>query len=185
VNLRLQTDYALRVLLYLAQCGEQRSVERIATEYRISRDHLFKVVQQLSRLGYVTSRGGRGGGVKLAKEPADINVGTVVAEVEGRNGVLVCVHDPDSCVLEPGCILRNLVIKAEDAFFATLSKMTIADVVRANAQALKGGLYNLTVNAQAMKQNQQFPAVGLSSGATSLPAALAGDVSAGEGRTIL
>jgi Rrf2 family nitric oxide-sensitive transcriptional repressor len=182
VNLRLQTDYALRVLLYLAQCGEQRSVERIATDYHVSRDHLFKVVQQLSRLGYVTSRGGRGGGVKLAKEPADINVGTVVAEVEGRNGVLSCVHDPNACVLEPGCILRNLVIKAEDAFFATLSKMTIADVVRANTQARTGGLYNLTIKAHEQKKQQLFPPTSLSSGAMSRPAAPAGERSAGEGR---
>jgi Rrf2 family transcriptional regulator, nitric oxide-sensitive transcriptional repressor len=148
VNLRLQTDYALRVLLYLAQSGEQTSVERMATDYRVSRDHLFKVVQLLSRLGYVASRGGRGGGVRLVKDPAAINIGTVVAEIEGRNGVLNCVHDPNACVLEPGCVLRNLVIKAEDAFFATLSKMTIADVIRANTQARKGGLYNLTIKTR-------------------------------------
>ena len=176
VNLRLQTDYALRVLLYLAQVGEQTSVERIATEYGISRDHLLKVVQQLSRLGYVASRGGRGGGVRLAKDPADINVGTVVGEVEGRNGVLHCVHDPNACVLQPGCILRNLVIKAEDAFFATLGKMTIADVLRANTAARTGGFYNLTVKARQVdptnqEQQQQFPPTGLASGATSHPAA--------------
>src|SRR5215218_9650640 len=115
MNLRLNTDYALRVLLYLAQTNAQSSVEQIAVAYGISRDHLFKVVQQLSRLGYVVSRGGRGGGVRLAKEPAAINVGTVVGEIEGRNGVLGCIHDRNACVLEPGCVLRNLVIKAEEA----------------------------------------------------------------------
>ncbi|MGB7161116.1 MAG: Rrf2 family transcriptional regulator [Tepidisphaeraceae bacterium] len=180
MNLRLQTDYALRVLLYLAQVGEQTSVERMATEYHVSRDHLFKVVQQLSRLGYVASRGGRGGGVRLAKDPAAINVGTVVAEVEGRNGVLHCVHDPNACVLEPGCVLRNLVIKAEDAFFATLSKMTIADVIRANTTTRKGGLYNL--NIVARKQQQQSPPAGLTSGATLHPAAPADERSEGAGR---
>jgi len=186
VNLRLQTDYALRVLLYLAQAGELTSVERMATEYRVSRDHLLKVVQLLSRLGYVASRGGRGGGVRLAKSPADINVGTVVAEVEGRNGVLNCVHDPNACVLEPGCVLRHLVIRAEDAFFDTLGKMTIADVVSANTQARKGGLYNLNVKTRAAaahkteRPQQQFTPTDLISGAMSPPTAAADVQSTGQ-----
>jgi Rrf2 family nitric oxide-sensitive transcriptional repressor len=145
MNLRLQTDYALRVLLYLAHADTQASVETMADGYGVSKDHLFKVIQQLSRLGYVATRGGRGGGVRLAKAPADINVGTVVAEFEGRNGVLACVHDPAACVLEPGCVLRHLVIKAEDAFFETLSRMTIADVIAGNAAKKSGGVYNLQI----------------------------------------
>ena len=186
MNLRLQTDYALRVLLYLTQAGEQASVERMANEYRVSRDHLLKVVQLLSRLGYVALRGGRGGGVRLAKDPADINVGTVVAEVEGRNGVLNCIHDPNACVLEPGCVLRNLVIKAENAFFDTLGQMTIADVVNANVHARKGGLYNLNVKtrvAAAQKSERpqrQFTPTDLTSGAMSPPAAAAEVQSTGQ-----
>ena len=38
------------------------------------------------------------------------NVGTVVTQVEGRNGVLECIPDPTICVLEPGCLLRHLLM---------------------------------------------------------------------------
>jgi Rrf2 family nitric oxide-sensitive transcriptional repressor len=146
VNLRLQTDYSLRVLLYLAHLGKQVSVDEIAAAYNISKDHLFKVVQQLSRLGYVQSKPGRNGGVRLVKDPAEINIGAVVTQVEGRNGVLECIPDPTTCALEPGCLLRHLLIDAESAFFNVLSTMTIADVIKANTDTKKGGVFNLTVH---------------------------------------
>jgi Rrf2 family nitric oxide-sensitive transcriptional repressor len=150
VNLRLQTDYALRVLLYLAHSGRQTSVEELAKAYHVSKDHLFKVVQLLSRLGYIQSKAGRNGGVRLVKAAAEINIGKVVTEVEGRTGVLECVADPAACVLEPGCVLRHLLIDAEDEFFKVLSRMTIADVINANAKGRKGGMYNLSINGAAV-----------------------------------
>jgi Rrf2 family nitric oxide-sensitive transcriptional repressor len=144
MNLKVQTDYALRVLLYLAHKGEQASVDEMARAYGISKDHLFKVVQQLGRLGYVASRAGRSGGVKLKKKPETVRVDQVVAQFEGRNGVLACVDDPGVCKLEPGCVLRNALIKAEDAFYETLSQLTLADVLRPNDVRGAGGVYNLT-----------------------------------------
>jgi len=145
VNLKVQTDYALRVLLFLAHKGEQASVEEIASAYGISKDHLFKVVQQLGRFGYVTSRAGRHGGVSLRKKPETIRIDQVVAQFEGRNGVLACVDDPGVCILEPGCVLRNVLIKAEAAFYDTLGQLSIADVIKPNAVRQGGGVYNLTI----------------------------------------
>jgi Rrf2 family nitric oxide-sensitive transcriptional repressor len=145
VNLKVQTDYALRVLLFLAHKGEQASVEEISTAYQISKDHLFKVVQQLVRLGYISSKPGRAGGVRLKLKPADIRVDEVVGQFEGRNGVLACVDDPGVCVLEPGCVLRNVLIKAEQSFYDTLGQVSLADIIRPNAARESGGVYNLTI----------------------------------------
>src|ERR1051325_1537532 len=116
MNLKVHTDYALRVLLFLAHKGEQASVDEIASAYQISKDHLFKVVQQLVRLGYIVSKPGRRGGVRLKKRADEIRIDQVVGQLEGRNGVLACIDDPGCCVLEPGCALRNLLIKAEGSF---------------------------------------------------------------------
>jgi Rrf2 family nitric oxide-sensitive transcriptional repressor len=142
---KLQTDYALRTLIYLAHVDGQASVQEIATAYGISRDHLFKVVQQLVRLGLVVSRPGRNGGVRLGREASQINCGEVVAGFEGRHGLLPCVKDQSYCVLEPGCALRTTLIKAEQAMFEVLERLTIADILRNNATEKSGGVYNLTI----------------------------------------
>jgi Rrf2 family nitric oxide-sensitive transcriptional repressor len=147
---KLQTDYALRTLIYLAHVDGQASVQQIASAYGISRDHLFKVVQQLVRLGLVVSRPGRNGGVRLGREAAQINCGEVVAGFEGRHGLLPCVKDQSYCVLEPGCALRTTLIKAEQAMFEVLERLTIADIVRNNAAEKSGGVYNLTIRRRAL-----------------------------------
>jgi Rrf2 family nitric oxide-sensitive transcriptional repressor len=150
VNLKTQTDYGLRTLLYLGFVNEKVTVDAIATAYKISKDHLVKVVQQLVRMGYVRSQSGRTGGIRLAKATNQINVADVVKDFEGRSGVLPCVGEPMVCVLEPGCLLRTKLIEAEQAFYATLSNLTIADLVGPPAgqgavPTPTGGLYNLRV----------------------------------------
>ena len=145
MNLRTQTDFALRSILYLAHRNQQVPVDEIAQAYGISKDHLVKVVQQLVRQGYVYSQAGRNGGVRLAKDPAEINIGQVVSEFEGRNGVLPCIHDASYCKLEPGCTLRSLLMQAEASFYALLEKVTVADLVASNVAKSTGGFFNLTI----------------------------------------
>jgi Rrf2 family nitric oxide-sensitive transcriptional repressor len=154
MNLKMQTDYALRTLIYLAHVPGQASVQQVADTYRISRDHLFKVVQHLVRLGYVVSRPGRSGGIRLAKDPAQINCGVVAAEFEGRNGLLPCVKDSAYCVLEAGCVLRVALIKAENAMYAELEKLTLAELVQEHRRRRPaGGAYQLFVRGAAMSEN--------------------------------
>jgi Rrf2 family nitric oxide-sensitive transcriptional repressor len=165
--LKMQTDYALRTQIYLAHVGGQAFVQDIAAAYGISRDHLFKVVQQLVRLGYVASRPGRTGGIRLAADPATLNCGEVVAGFEGRNGLLPCVREPSHCVLEPGCVLRGALIKAEDAMYRVLERLTIADVIRGGAAGGNGGVYNLTVRGRAMSEATPTATATMSTATTS------------------
>jgi Rrf2 family nitric oxide-sensitive transcriptional repressor len=141
MRLRLHTDYALRVLLYLGHVGRRATADEMAEAYGISKDHLTKVIQELDRHGFVRTQAGRNGGARLVREPASITVGEVVEKLEGRAGVLDCVEIPDVCPLEPGCRLRRLMIDAEAAFFDTLSRETIASLLEVSSGA--GGIGNL------------------------------------------
>jgi Rrf2 family transcriptional regulator, nitric oxide-sensitive transcriptional repressor len=145
MRLKLQTDYALRVLLFLGYSGAPAPVEAMARAFSISREHLVKVVQELARGGFVRTRPGRGGGVELLPAGRSARVSDVVARFEGRRTVLPCVLQPKSCVLEPGCDLRRLLMSAEDAFYGALEHTTIADLCR--PRAARGGLRNLPVPA--------------------------------------
>src|SRR3546814_14434038 len=89
----LHSDYALRILMALSATGRQMSVDEIAGQYGISRNHLAKVAQRLQALGYVSAQRGRGGGLTLAREPDAVLVGTVVREFEHLEGLVECM-DP-------------------------------------------------------------------------------------------
>ncbi len=85
MKLTLHTDYALRMLVYLAvnRDGSSR-VADVAESYGISRNHLLKVALHLGRLGYLTSVRGRSGGIALARKPEEINLGEVVRQIGRR-----------------------------------------------------------------------------------------------------
>jgi Rrf2 family nitric oxide-sensitive transcriptional repressor len=68
MRLTLHTDYALRVLIHVAIAdGKLITISDIAERFDISKQHLMKVVSDLSRKGYLETVRGRGGGIRLRR----------------------------------------------------------------------------------------------------------------------
>lgn len=130
------TDYSLRVLMYLAIKGSTRvTISEIAEQYGISRNHLVKVVHNLSKLGFVATVRGKTGGMTLARPPAEINVGDVVRRTEKQLDVIDCATPV--CPLVPACELRTALSQARDAFLHVLDGYTLHDLVRNPAQMVE------------------------------------------------
>lgn len=129
MRLALQTDYALRTLIFLAAEPGRSSVAKIAEFYGISRDHVAKVVQQLARLEYIRSLRGVGGGIELRRRPDEIRVGEVVLAFEGNMHLLECVATEGVCVIQPGCRLRGVLAEAERLQMDYLRGIRLSDIV--------------------------------------------------------
>ena len=130
MRLSLQTDLALRSLMYLAaNDGRSRvSTSRIAERFGVSKFHLQKAVQALRKLGYVGSASGRHGGLSLAMPASGIRIGTVVAALESTGHLVNCSKGP--CPLGGACLLKSALDRAERTFFLELDQHSLADVVR-------------------------------------------------------
>jgi len=130
MRLTLHTDYALRVMMQLAVEEDLVTIEAIAQAYDISRNHVMKVVQRLAALGYVDSRRGRNGGLRLARVAREINVGELVRKMEETGQFVECFDSATSgCVVSPVCGLRHALAGAVDQFLGHLDKFTLADLV--------------------------------------------------------
>lgn len=130
MRLSQHADYALRVLMFLASTGNQSSVQNIAKTYGISHNHLMKVTQRLQALGYVDARRGRGGGIWLAKAPAEINVGQVVREFEVLTGFVECFSPAtSSCPIASACGLQGALRLAVNDFLVRLDGYSLDDLV--------------------------------------------------------
>ena len=127
--LALHTDYALRTLLYLAGNPGRASIAQVAQFFRISKDHVAKVVQSLARLGYLRSIRGIGGGIELLKKPDDIRIGQVILDFEGNMHLLECVGVENVCVIQPGCRLRTVLAQAERLQMDYLNSVRLSDIV--------------------------------------------------------
>ena len=131
MRMTLFSDYSLRVLLYLTVRDDRlNSIKEIAEAYKISKNHLMKVVQELSRLGLVDTVRGRDGGIKLAKPANQINVGFVVRRTEPDFELVECFNKRDNtCCIEPACALKPALAEAQAAFLKTLDKYSLADML--------------------------------------------------------
>lgn len=124
------SDYALRVLIYLAgQPGELSTIDEISERYAISKDHLRKVVHNLVQSGWITSRRGRGGGLSLAMPPADISIGMVIRSTEDNLAIVECFNSAtDTCQISGVCRLSGMLDEALQAFLSVLDKYSLADI---------------------------------------------------------
>ncbi|WP_298223074.1 Rrf2 family transcriptional regulator [Acidocella sp.] len=120
------SDYAIRVLLYLATHNDRLcSIAEIAQAYGISQNHLMKVVSDLAGPDYVHSLRGRGGGIRLARPAEEINIGQLLRHTEGKVDLVGC----GECVLAPACGMTCVFKEALDSFFGALGRYSLAEVI--------------------------------------------------------
>jgi len=134
MQLTMQTDYALRTLMYLASRDERATVSEVAALFKISSHHVAKVVNQLSRLGYIRSVRGLGGGIELALPLEEIRLGEVIERFEGNLHLLECVGTENVCVIQPFCKLKGVLAEAERIQRDYLNSVTLADVAPSRRQ---------------------------------------------------
>lgn len=128
------TDYSLRVLMYVGVKGEGVStVNEIAEGYRISKNHLMKVVHKLGLLGYLETVRGKGGGIRLARPARCINIGAVVRDTEDDLALVDCLQPSGgTCRIRTHCRLRHALQEALHAFFHVLDGYTLADLIESD-----------------------------------------------------
>ncbi len=125
------TDYSIRVLIYLAVShDEQPTIREIAERFDVSRNHLMKVVHELSKRGYLTALRGKHGGLRLNIAPVDINIGKLISELENDLALTECLGNNNQCILTPACELKTILAEALQSFFATLDEYTLEDILR-------------------------------------------------------
>ncbi|MCF6336924.1 MAG: Rrf2 family transcriptional regulator [Gammaproteobacteria bacterium] len=134
MQLTLHTDYALRVLIYLAQKDSKLStISEITDFYGISRNHLVKVVHHLAQEDFIHTTRGKHGGMRLARAAELISIGQVVRRMEPSFDLVECFsNDNRPCTVIPICALKGVLQRAVSEFLALLDQFTVADAVVQN-----------------------------------------------------
>jgi len=127
VQLTSFTDYGLRALIYMASLpeGQMTSISEVTEVYGVSRNHMVKIINQLSRAGYVAAVRGKNGGIRLGKPAQSIRVGDVVN----------C--SSAFCHITPACRLKQALSTAVQSFLKELDNYTLADLVEENQPLYK------------------------------------------------
>lgn len=111
------------------RAGPGFSTADLAEEFQLSRNHLIKIIQKLSRAGLVQTRRAGGGGATLARHPKEIRLGDVVLVLEEGQALVECFQpNAGDCTIDGCCRLKTRLRVAEMAFIENLNRSTLADV---------------------------------------------------------
>lgn len=124
-------EYALRAVVHLAdQSPHFRTTDQIAEATHVPKAYLSKVLQSLNRAGLVRSQRGLGGGMSLARPPAEMTILEVVSAVEPIGRIRTCplgltTHGVRLCPLHRR--LDDAMATVEEAFANTTLAELLAE----------------------------------------------------------
>lgn len=128
MRLTKHTDYAFRVLIYLASMPEDRlsTVQEIAGQFDVSRSHIMKIVQKLAGAGLIHASRGQHGGIKLGQPKEAIDLRSVIELMEATLAPVNC--DDPVCIIKINCTLKNILFEAQRQFLEHVEHYTLADL---------------------------------------------------------
>jgi len=131
MRMTFHADLGFRTLVYLAAAAPEGStIPQIAEAYDVSEHHLRKVTLHLTKLGLVDSTRGKGGGLKLAKDPSKISIGWAMRRLEPDFAIAECMGaEPQKCAITGNCGLQSILMEALGGWFSVLDKYTLADAI--------------------------------------------------------
>ena len=124
------SDYALRLMIYVASHEDRAvTIEEAAGAYAISRAHLMKVANLLSRRGFLKTTRGRRGGLRLAQPAVAIRLGDIVRITEPDFAMVECLGEDGTCCIFGYCRLTGIMSSALAAFMLVLDSHSLRDLV--------------------------------------------------------
>ena len=126
-------EYAIRAFVDLAEReqGEYSLVKDIAERTGAPMHFLSKILQQLTRRGWVRSNKGRTGGFRLESPAADINLLQIVEAIDGTEDYKRCISGFPECNDQMPCGMHDSWKRLRSAIMGYLEQTSIADLAQA------------------------------------------------------
>ncbi|WP_035672147.1 Rrf2 family transcriptional regulator [Flavobacterium sp. 83] len=132
------TDFSMRVLMYLNQKKDtpQSSLDDLADTFKISRNHLIKVVQFLSANQLIITKRGKNGGILISEKAREIRLGDLIHLLE-QDDTPIINCDSKPCIFQShNCKLKSLFNTAYLAFIESLNQYKLSDIEFKNWSAM-------------------------------------------------
>ena len=125
----LETDYALRIVDFLAHSPGRSGAQLISEETSVTLRFSLKILRKLVGCGIVRSYKGAQGGYEIARPLDKISVADVVAAIEGQYIISRCLAEGNNCYRAGGCPYHSLFDEISHDVRKKLEKVTMQDVM--------------------------------------------------------
>jgi Rrf2 family transcriptional regulator, iron-sulfur cluster assembly transcription factor len=130
--IKSDTDYAMRMLVYLALKGGEAPVPAgvLVETQKIPVDFAYKILQKLCRANILKSFKGANGGFSLAKDPEHISLLEVISAIQGRIVIRPCLLDDNNCSSGKACPVSLKLQKLQETLDTEMLDITLAKIIK-------------------------------------------------------
>lgn len=132
IRINRQTDYAIRLILYLAQQeeGSRVSTAEVRREMQIPPALAHRIVADLARGEFILTFPGRDGGLLLARPAQEINLRQIVEHFEGKFFISDCLVDKGNCPFDNKCPVRFRWTRLQSTIVLELEQITFKELAQ-------------------------------------------------------
>lgn len=131
MQLNISTDYAIRIVYYLALKGDTATSSEISGQMGIPQSVIATLATPLQKAGLLSTQRGAGGGFALCRRPEDISLHEIVNLMEGTTRINRCL-EPDGFCSRNGtasCNAHRFFLREQEKLERSFREMTIAKLL--------------------------------------------------------
>ena len=132
MQLNRSTDYAIQMLLYLAKAGKTVSSSKLAAAIDVSHRYLLQISAKLRAAGFIRAAHGPSGGLKLVRNPDEINLYDIILSMEGAVRTGEICGTPTAETVQEMTALREEYQKIEKILKQALKAVTLENILQNN-----------------------------------------------------
>lgn len=143
MQLKNSTDYALRIVCYLAAQEQTVSTLELSQKLNISANYIPKIAKKLKNANIITACEGTNGGYMLAKQPENISLMEIISCVEETMAINRCLEKDRFCSrnTEDTCKIHKILLGLQNTYNNKLESVKVSDIIHPGKDESCGRFY--------------------------------------------
>ena len=143
MQLTSTTDYAIRIVCYLAAQRQMISTSELSQELSVPSSYIPKITKKLKQAGIIKACEGIKGGYQIAKQPENISLRDVISCTESTMAISRCLEKEGGCSQNyiACCKVHQILLNLQNIYNNRLESVKISDIIRPGKDEYLGKFY--------------------------------------------
>ena len=143
MQLTSTTDYAIRIICYLAAQRQMISTSELSQELSVPASYIPKITKKLKQAGIIKACEGIKGGYQIAKQPENISLRDVISCTESTMAISRCLEKKGGCSKNyiACCKVHQILLDLQNIYNNRLESVKISDIIRPGKDEYLGKFY--------------------------------------------
>ena len=143
MQLTITTDYAIRIVCYLAAQRQMISTSELSQELSVPSSYIPKITKKLKQAGIIKACEGINGGYQIAKQPENISLRDVISCTESTMAISRCLEKEGGCSRNYiyCCKVHQILLELQNIYNNRLESVKISDIIRPGKDEYFGRFY--------------------------------------------